>query len=216
MAINARGTRSTFEYDGLGRPVNIKDDNGDVTKNFSYNQGGANGLYYNTVQSANFVRNNCSGGQMGSSVTYTVAANTYSSTVSQAAADAAAMAQVTANGQANANTMGTCSSAVSISYINDSFAPFDGAITQLRVKDALGNVLYTFTESQLIAGVSIPQGTYTLSFTIVNLSQHSWGTCMIYSSSGYNEFYSAGTTNYEVPGVVMTGTTATIYLSSYS
>ena len=55
-----------------------------------------------------FTRNNCPSGQTGSQVTYTVQANTYSSTVSQAAANQLAQNDINANGQAYANTNGTC------------------------------------------------------------------------------------------------------------
>jgi uncharacterized repeat protein (TIGR02543 family) len=64
--------------------------------------------YWNVAKSGTAVRNNCPSGQSGSSVTYTVAAHTHSSTVSQAAADALAQADVDANKQAYANTNGSC------------------------------------------------------------------------------------------------------------
>ena len=60
--------------------------------------------YYNTVQTG-FYRNNCLGGELGSSISYTIAAHTDSSTVSQAYADA--LARVA--GQAYANSTGSCS-----------------------------------------------------------------------------------------------------------
>jgi 20S proteasome alpha/beta subunit len=64
--------------------------------------------FYNVVKSGTFTRNNCAAGGTGSSVTYTVAAGTYNSTTSQAAADALAQTAVNNNGQAYANTNGTC------------------------------------------------------------------------------------------------------------
>lgn len=66
-------------------------------------------LYYNTIQSGNFTRNNCPPGYIGSTVTYTVQPGTYSSVVSQSAADQLAINDVSANGQNYANTNGTCS-----------------------------------------------------------------------------------------------------------
>lgn len=66
------------------------------------------GNYYNAVQSAQFTRNNCGAGYTGSTVTYTVAPGTYSSTVSQAAANQLAINYINANGQAYANANGTC------------------------------------------------------------------------------------------------------------
>jgi hypothetical protein len=71
-----------YEYDNLGRLRFIKDEN----------------------------RNNCPSGQTGTSITYTVPANTYSSGTSQAAADQLALNDIAANGQNYANTNGTCTS----------------------------------------------------------------------------------------------------------
>jgi len=65
-------------------------------------------VYYNTARSQAFTRNNCPTNYVGSTVTYTVAANTYSSTVSQVDADAKAQNNINANGQSYANTYGTC------------------------------------------------------------------------------------------------------------
>ncbi|WP_243653119.1 DUF5977 domain-containing protein [Flavobacterium sp. 90] len=60
------------------------------------------------VKSGSFTKNNCAAGGVGSVVVYTVPAGTYTSTTSQAAADALAQTDVNNNGQANANTNGTC------------------------------------------------------------------------------------------------------------
>ncbi|WP_099711010.1 S-layer family protein [Flavobacterium sp. 9] len=60
------------------------------------------------VKSGSFTKNNCAAGGVGSAVVYTVPAGTYTSTTSQAAADALAQTDVNNNGQANANTNGTC------------------------------------------------------------------------------------------------------------
>jgi YD repeat-containing protein len=65
-------------------------------------------LWYSVAQSGTFTRNNCTGGATGSSVTYTVAAGTYNSTVSQADADQKAQNDVNNNGQAYANNNGAC------------------------------------------------------------------------------------------------------------
>jgi hypothetical protein len=64
--------------------------------------------FYNVQKSGNFSRNNCGTGYTGSTVTYTVAANTYSSTTSQSAADQLAQDDVDTNGQSYANSHGTC------------------------------------------------------------------------------------------------------------
>jgi YD repeat-containing protein len=64
--------------------------------------------FYNVVKSGNFTRNNCASGGTPGTVTYTVAAGTYTSITSQAAADALAQNDVNTNGQAYANTNATC------------------------------------------------------------------------------------------------------------
>lgn len=63
--------------------------------------------WYSITKGGTFTRNNCSGG-VGSSVTYTVAAGAYSSTVSQADANNKAQNDVNQNGQNYANSNGYC------------------------------------------------------------------------------------------------------------
>lgn len=64
--------------------------------------------YSSASKSGTFTRNDCVVGATGSSVTYTVAAGKYTSTVSQADADARATTDVTTNGQSFANANGSC------------------------------------------------------------------------------------------------------------
>ena len=66
------------------------------------------GDFYNTAQSSTVTKNNYTNGEIGGSVTYTVAAGTYSSSVSQAAADQLATDDVDENAQTAANQTGTC------------------------------------------------------------------------------------------------------------
>ncbi len=70
----------------------------------------ANGTctFYSDAQSGSFTRNNCSSGYIGSTVTYTIAAGAYSSTVSKADANSQATTAVSSGGQAYANANGTC------------------------------------------------------------------------------------------------------------
>jgi hypothetical protein len=82
----------------------------DVNNNgqaFANNDANAKCTFYNTAKSGTFTRNNCAGG-VGSTVTYIVAAGSYSSTSSQADADAFAQSAVNNNGLAYANSSGTC------------------------------------------------------------------------------------------------------------
>ncbi|UUW10969.1 DUF5977 domain-containing protein [Flavobacterium plurextorum] len=64
--------------------------------------------FSNIAKSGTFTRNNCAVGGIGSNVVYIVPAGRHSSTSSQAAADALAQDDVSNNGQAYANTNGSC------------------------------------------------------------------------------------------------------------
>lgn len=65
-------------------------------------------LFYNTLQSQNFTKNDCPTGNY-STVAYYIPVGLYTSTISQANADALAMDDIAANGQAFANINGICS-----------------------------------------------------------------------------------------------------------
>jgi hypothetical protein len=64
--------------------------------------------YYNVAQSGSATKQGCTQERKGSTEVYSVAANTYSSTISQVDADQKAIDDVNQNKQANANSKGTC------------------------------------------------------------------------------------------------------------
>jgi len=79
---------------------------------YEYQSQQAPTVYWNTEQSGTAVKNDCEAGFRGSTVTFTVAANLYSSTISQSASNTPAIAAVDAGKQAYANANGTCLPAV--------------------------------------------------------------------------------------------------------
>jgi len=111
--IDARGNTTYFEYDQMNRLKNIRDQAGNIIKNFRYhtagNQyaGGFSQPYGNQAMSATFTRSNCGLGYTGSTVTITVNANTYGG-ITQEEANAKAQAYLASDGQAQANIQGTC------------------------------------------------------------------------------------------------------------
>lgn len=103
-----------YEYDEKARLRFIKDDAKNVLKMYEYNiatkktTGPCVQTYYNKLVSETFTKNNCGAGFIGSKITYTIPANTYSSTTSQAVADMQAQAELDKLGQSYANTNGSC------------------------------------------------------------------------------------------------------------
>lgn len=105
-----KGYTTYYQYDEFQRLQYLKDANGNIVKEYSYNYFIPQTplvTYYNAIKSQVFTRNNC-GTAVESSVTYTVPAGKYSSTISQADADNKAQNDLTTNGQAYANANGTC------------------------------------------------------------------------------------------------------------
>jgi YD repeat-containing protein len=108
--------RATYlEYDLMGRLQFIKDDLRNVIKMYEYNQsnvkqtaGGCIITYANNEISEDFTKNNCSAGYIGTTVTYTVPAGKYTSTISQAVVDMMAQYELDTYGQSYANTNGSC------------------------------------------------------------------------------------------------------------
>jgi YD repeat-containing protein len=105
------GEISYYEYDLLGRLMAVRDLHNNVLKKYCYSYTGRNSgcrLYSNIAKSGSFTRNNCPSGYTPGTVTYTVLAGTYSSTISQADADQQAQNDVNQNGQTYANNNATC------------------------------------------------------------------------------------------------------------
>jgi 20S proteasome alpha/beta subunit len=170
----AGGTPSTVTYNVAAGTYNSTTSQA-VADQLAQNDVNANGqtyannngtcTFYNVQKSGNFTRNNCPSGYAGSTVTYTVLANTYSSTTSQAAADQLAQDDVNANGQAYANTNGTCTPVqVTLTSLNNAAASgFTAVFTNVSTSQQ-----YTFNinlgSNPLTMG-TIPPGTYNISIS---------------------------------------------------
>jgi hypothetical protein len=74
-------------------------------------------VYWNTQVEAYFQKQ-CANGSPGSSHYYSIAANSYSSTVNQQAAQDAAIQALNQQGQAHANSVGTCSTGVNFGSVS--------------------------------------------------------------------------------------------------
>jgi hypothetical protein len=111
---DAKGAASYYEYDNLQRLKSVKDRDGNIVKATNYNYGTYTnaGLpivqFYNYVQTRSVQKNNCTGGLVGSFVTYVVDDGKYTSGISQEAANQLAADDLNANGQNYANANGGC------------------------------------------------------------------------------------------------------------
>ena len=127
-------------------------------------------LYRNVAQSVNFTRNNCASGFVGSTVTYTVGAGTYSSSVSQADADQQATNDVNANGQNYANTNGTCTQVqnVTVTLTNAyTAATFPNPVTVEFIQNGITKYTGTFPNAKTGSNsMTVQAGSYTLKFTM--------------------------------------------------
>ncbi len=183
---DGKGQSLFYHYDALQRLYQVKDEQGNIVKDYSYHYRD----YSNSEQSRAFFKNNCSSGS-GSQVTYTVPAGKYVSEISQEDADGQALAEINANGQNYANQQGICVSPVSLSYTN-STSNNSAAVTTLRVKDLSGNPLYEFDTAALKLGQQIPQGKYVFELVISGPSYNpgtntGWGSAAIsWVSPGLN------------------------------
>ena len=169
------------------------------------------GNYYNAARSQSFTKS-CSAGYVGSSVIYSVPVGKYSSTVSQAAADQQAINEITANGQNNANALGTCSLPCSYTFTWSS-SIVQHATGTVSINGAVVTFKFTFLPPYNgWAGGTI--GTITGSCTplisnsvevIDNLSRH-WNVSIQSGVSGVNLSLISGPPTTTTTSIIINGT----------
>jgi len=111
------GVKEYYKYDTTNRLEKIVDINNKIIKEFKYKYATSSSVTFSNIEKSEiFTRNNCSGGIVGGSYTYTVPAGTYLSDTSQLAADQKALDDINTNGQNVANLNGSCTPVVSCSF----------------------------------------------------------------------------------------------------
>lgn len=110
---DANGKYSNFDYDINGRLLQVRDNEGNVLKRYCYNYAGqpiscGPQTFLSYAYSANFTRTNCGVGFIGGSVPFAAPQGMFSSNINQWDANQQAINYVNQNGQANANSLGSC------------------------------------------------------------------------------------------------------------
>lgn len=103
-----------YEYDLFNRLSIVRGPDYRILNKYCYGNAGqqedcSGQLFYSVEKTSNYTRNNCGTGYAGSTVTYTVPAGTYVSSIGQTAANQMAQDDLDANGLVYANINGVCS-----------------------------------------------------------------------------------------------------------
>ncbi|MBB3187859.1 DUF5977 domain-containing protein [Microbacter margulisiae] len=160
---NQKGISESFLYDALGRLIQVKNHDLQITDNYAYHyySQSAPQKYYNSEQSAVFTKSGCSAGYTPTQVTYTVPAAKYTSVISQADADQQALNDINSNGQAYANANGSCSPNMNNIYLTNN-SGYNGYIFPMYIDGVLYDFPANGVSNSLVT--SIPTGTHTFKF----------------------------------------------------
>lgn len=155
-----------YDYDVFGRLVLVRDQDKKIVNKICYNYAGQpeNCLQFLSVdKSGTYTRNDCGSGLVGSSVSISIPAGMFVSTISQSDADQQALNY----GQAQANATGTCiSQNVSVVLVNNTgVSGYRAIFTQ-----GTSSTQFNFTSSGSTTA-TLPPGTYT-----VNIAPSGGGT----------------------------------------
>lgn len=158
----------TYGYDALQRLMLIRDQDKNILKKFCYNYSGQPencSIFYNDITQGVY-RKSCGQGYVGSLETYTVPAGTYSST-DLTIANGLAQQDLTANGQAYADAVGSCTAGSQITGYNSK--QYDYNLTFTPSSGSSYTFLLDHNSSSHYLG-TVPNGTYTVTFSPVSTS----------------------------------------------
>jgi hypothetical protein len=151
-------------------------------QNYANTNGTCKIAYYNAAISQTFTKNSCALGYLGSTVTYTVPANTYNSIVSQADANSKAQNDINLNGQNYANSNGVCT-------VDPNYYPnLTGSFTAVKEGTNQTTTLSLNTSNQ-VPYVGVVKVTYSWpGVTNVTVTPDNTVPGGVYKSTGYFEF----------------------------
>ncbi|TKC04489.1 hypothetical protein FA048_19570 [Pedobacter polaris] len=98
--------------------------------------------------------------------------------------------------------------------------PYAADITGLVVRNAGGAVLHSFDHAQLMAGVSVPYGTYNIEVTIAGSgwdpnTDLGWDSWYIFNSGGANGAMRTSASSYSITGFAFDTPTTTLNIDKY-
>lgn len=163
---DASGNVQYYGYDEFGRLQLVRDLEGNVIESYCYNYRGdavscGGAVYFSAVKSGSFTKDDCSTGEQGGTVTYTVPAGAYVSMVSQADADQRAQNDVNTNGQQYANQTGSCQPGPVSVTIHRTMG-WNGSLGRITFNSAGNLPIQIFPSNiQPTETIQIPSGQYT-------------------------------------------------------
>jgi hypothetical protein len=114
-----------YEYDTRGRLNIIRDEFGAIVKKYEFGEkqkpNDCNSVYYSHAVFEVFKKTNCTAGYVGNYVEYSLPEGMFTSTISQEHADLLAENHINLNGQAFANSNGSCKQLFSNAYVQETF-----------------------------------------------------------------------------------------------
>ncbi len=150
-------------------------------QNYANTNGTCLTQYFNVVMSQPFTKNNCPANTLPSQHYYLVQAGTYSSVISQADANAKAQNDINLNGQNYANSVGSCSQLINVSFSNSTSVNFELSIGGSGVQRVVGPGQTT---------IQVPSGIYTVHIAPLSGTSYTYWvgsrTAIVGSSATFN------------------------------
>ena len=175
-----QGNTTFYDYDNYGRLTLVRDNGNNILNRYCYDYAGNQTencsvvnygfVYKSRAISKTLNRNNCEVGYDGGSITYTVPAGKYTSSISQADADQKAQNDIDSNAQNYANLNGTCiaSTPIDIYVSKETGDPENQLIYEITFTPLNGTPITFYPEEDSFydSPPQVPAGQYQLKVSV--------------------------------------------------